>query len=481
MNNDRLWFRAARQKLPGLLVGMESPDGPVFDHPRAALSDAADFLVAYRMQGGKSAQAPRPSLVLIPDAKIGELLGWMRTYSEETFPLSQYCPVQAVSEWLSTSSGEEPERVEQVPQWAAASLVVGEMLAQSESDLNLSQIPLSWSNACFSLPLAQASRRKGPDDAVVRLATERLQMCGSNPRFTKRAVSTELLAPIWAIFARRDDLAGPLRETCALVVQALDPRAGRILLDAEGLSSSSAEQRVHSFDSVADLAMRTIRDRGPERASAVALLAAAALLAGGSTSHVELLRPALKDAPDSLAWFGLMAGLAGPSCWDSAWLRLAVGVERHLSRADVASDSDGGDVSWVEYEWLTSSGAVDGAYEGFTKRFLRVLTIEIVPGVTCQLRLSPGQPSRDASAQKTQASRNVYGRSNRRDGGILRTSSGNEQRDRLMAIADELAQIALGESNQASTLDAGQTPLFEEPRAAAESRLPKTRPKKQRK
>lgn len=478
MHTELRWYRATRQTLPGLLVGLERPVGASFDSPEQALGSSVDFIVGYaiELRPATPAAANPPEVVLLDDGKVSELLSWLHTYSDESFPISQYCRIQTLREWSLVESHHSAQLPERTALWPVASLIVGEMLAQAESDLNLSTVPLSWANGCFSLAMARVIRMEGPaQDSLTRTAAERLHQCEANPRFARRPVGVYALAPLWSMLTKRELLRGSLEEVCLAIVHALDSSAADLLRNTDDLRSHSAEVRVRGFDTIADRAMLLAKMPGQQRVPSAALLAASALMVGGSTSHLELLRPAISDMPETLAWFGLMAGLAGPTAWDPAWLRLAKGIERQL--ADAALTDSGnvqGDLAWLEYEWLSALSDED-AYVGFPKQYQRLLTVEVLPNAHCQFRLQvqgKGKPSRVEPARFDSQPSSVR---TPNVAAIDAVAVPAEEWNRIQNLTAELARL-LHATSLGLPADA-QKPLFENGVAKEPPKAPRSRAK----
>jgi hypothetical protein len=476
MQTEPRWYNASRQKLPGLLVGVEHPTGEAFDRPEQAFAIAGDFVVGYSEAFRPGGATSPPQVVLLQEGRASELLGWLHTYSEESFPISQYCRVHTLQEWSMLSQNRAISSSDRGSLGPVSSLIVGEMLAQGESDLNLSAVPLSWANGCFSLAMAQVMRMHGhSEDAITRAAAERLHMCEDNARFARRPVGVYALAPMWSMLSQQGLMRGSVTELCLAVVSALSPSAVEILRSNEALRSNSAEQRVRGFDAVSDEAMALGRLGGPQRTHAGALLAASTLMVGGGTSHVELLQPSLHDIPESLAWFGLMAGFAGPAAWDPAWLRLVKGVERHLSAMGVIADAGVlGDLAWVEYEWLSNLSDDTSAYAGFPKQYQRLLTIEIMPNAPCQFRLQPMPRGKSSTTAQRASDSHAASGFRQATSMVGAGASPAQQWSRIRSVASELAQL-LQAAQATGTGDELQQALFD-----GESSKPSRKPAKGR-
>jgi hypothetical protein len=156
------------------------------------------------------------------------------------------------------------------------------------------------------------------------------------------------------------------------------------------LQSDSIEDRTIAFKKLAGEIMLNFADQ-PYSSYSSALLAAAAFLVGRGTTHAFMLRPLAKRLPTVFIWFGLIAALSGPRTWDANWSRATKGIERLLRSKFDWCDPPSTDLCWAEYSWLAN--AFDGVevFSELPKMLPRVLSIEVIPGAMCQLRLSSGK------------------------------------------------------------------------------------------
>jgi len=92
--------------------------------------------------------------------------------------------------------------------------------------------------------------------------------------------------------------------------------------------------------------------------------------------------------PSVYAWFGLIAGIVGPTCWEIDWARAIKGIEKGLRVGINWSEPSQSDISWSEYEWISETFRNNSPFVELPKLLPRVLSIEILPGSICQIRLS---------------------------------------------------------------------------------------------
>jgi hypothetical protein len=442
------WYSISLQALPGVLVGAENPISKQLENPdlNAEVSVAFNYL-------SQGLQWRIPVQIVIADEAIPKVLSWIHTYSVESFPLSQYCRVSSASEWhANNQSGYTNELVSnRLSVWA--STIVGEMLGQGDFESDLVSVPLSRAVACFSYPVARIALNNGISlNDKLRNCINRLQKIETDKRFLKRQIAVSALSSIWSKTDTSIPSNASLFELVSQILSSLNPKLADVLLDNVQIHSNSAEKRVEGFDIAVDTAILLLQTQEvSDRAQAAALIGAAAFLAGRGTSHIDLISPYLKDAPESLAWFGFFAGIAGPKFWKSDWLMLAKGVERQLRLSHKATDPSQTDLCWIEYEWLNSAQLL----HEFPKQYPRLLSIEIAPGAGCQFRLEPNNQGHVAGESLTKIKKLVSSISH--PGLTARQVNTVEH---LLKLSNELNSV-LVKFSQPEVAAAPQTALFD--------------------
>lgn len=319
-----------------------------------------------------------------------ELFSWVSTYAEEMFPLTQFCRVCSKEDWADLNLQHHAESAlgSCHPIWS--SLVLGEMLGQSDADIDVAGAPLARASACFSFAIARTALLYPGHKAAKQKCIQRLAMTDREPRFVRRHITVESLTRVWTVAmslqAVPDNSISPI-ETVVQVVSSINKNAAQLLLDNESLLSDSAEDRVVGFDSVADSLFDKRKADLLGREGVSLGLAAAALLAGRGTSHIQLLAPTAKLFPESLVWFGLLSGALGSRSWDKAWMQQTKGIERSLRQFFRPDEPVSADICWPEYEWLSQTYDSLEALSTIPKNAPKSLAIELLPGVNCQFRL----------------------------------------------------------------------------------------------
>jgi len=319
-----------------------------------------------------------------------ELFSWISTYAEEAFPLTQFCRVCSIEDWTQL---ELQTRIESMvgivsPIWS--SIVLGEMLGQADADTNIVGVPLARATACFSFAIARTVLLYSGHEIARNRCIERLVMVERDSRFVRRHITVELLRKVWSVALSLQNVPNEslnVLDTVLQVVGAIDKQAADLLATNNLLLSDSAEDRVEGFDVIADVLIGRLTSNAIGRDAGTVALAAAAVLAGRGTSHILLLASAAKIFPEVLVWYGLLAGVLGPSYWDKAWRQHAKGVERSLRQFFRPDEPVAEDICWLEYEWLTKTYGTLEVLSAIPKSIPRSLAIEILPGVGCQFRL----------------------------------------------------------------------------------------------
>ncbi len=221
-------------------------------------------------------------------------------------------------------------------------------------------------------------------------------MLESDQKFARRHVPIASLLPVWAAAsAQTQQILNPA-EVVNLVIKTMLQTAGRTtalhprtahLFGPEGdFMSDSVEHRVVAFQRLANEIASGAGERNLSELEQ-AVLAAGAFLVGRGSSHSFLLTRLPRRWALSFTWFGLMSGLSGPHTWDGEWSRAAKGLERSLRGQLDWYSASGADLSWPEYLWLTATFTGKQIFADLPKMLPKVLSIEILPGVGCQLRL----------------------------------------------------------------------------------------------
>lgn len=397
MNNEELvWFSLDKDAIPGVASGVSSPKGAKFLSPEAAYSAGGSVAAGYVVNEHSGFRVGRsPDVFVIRDFSGGDIFSWLKTFSSDSFPISQFARVLTIKEWDAVSRNIQLQRDPYLDRWSC--VILGEAVAQGGGEGDIGSIPLSRAAACFTATMARVKSIYSAD-GVTRLCADRLRQIEADRRFVRRPVAVEDLVPIWGIVSSGVDDFSDAPSVVEFVLDAVmrvqslfekkDSSPGRILADFGDLYDDSIESRVVSFNRLASYILDSSRSSGRVSQVMSAILAAGAFLVGRGTSHFFLLRKLTPLAPSSYIWFGLMAALIGPRGWHGQWARTVKGFERQIAGGFSWAQPVSGDISWDEYSWVSKNVSLGNAFNDVARLVARTLTIEVVPGAVCQLRVS---------------------------------------------------------------------------------------------
>jgi len=164
--------------------------------------------------------------------------------------------------------------------------------------------------------------------------------------------------------------------------------------------TDSVEDRVLAFQRRISRLTSLTNDRSKSGVPA-AIVAASAFLVGRGTSHLFLLRRLSGRYPSAAIWFGLMAALAGVGCWDPEWTRFSKNIERQLRAGFTWSDASGFDLCWEEFRWLAKTFKGPDIFFSLSRLVSSAISVELLPGVSCQFRISRGDSTERDSPHGT--------------------------------------------------------------------------------
>jgi hypothetical protein len=335
-----------------------------------------------------------PCIIVIEDNACSEIFSWLRVSAFETMPLSQFARVILESDWKRFSPYSLTNSYNQrSDSWA--SIVIGEAVSQVDAEIELSSMPLSWSLSCFSTAISRTSIIYNGDENILDACIDRLSFIESDQRISKRTIMIKDIIPIWKLISAHANLFASVTDAADFVVREYSYLFNNILKaddavdihDYRDLLSDSVEKRVSAYYKVVSNLSTSVTMQKHKNLSAL-ILAAAAIYVGRSTSHAFLVRRSIKAWPTALLWFGLIAGLAGPRGWHPDWSRAVKGIERFIRTPLNWTDYVNVDLCWAEYSWLSEVTNKIDIFSTFPKIMSKGILIEIIPGVTCQFKLS---------------------------------------------------------------------------------------------
>lgn len=397
MNRHNIkWKSFDRDLVPLALFGEIGRANPELDNNSELSIPQGKVAVGFSEKSGTQDYAP-PSLIAFNESNSSELFSWLRVYSPETSPTSQFARVITSEDWnlFSKQSNDAANSPVRTDQWSC--IILGELLAQSDSESEIASIPLARAQACFSSAISHASFIYNSTQ-IMRACISRLHTLENDHRFVKRTVSVTELSVIWSLLEdfssnrglAPTDIIFKIVDTIKVLSKNPEDTNNTHRLNLKNypeLISNSIEDRVISFNKIYK-ETQMLSEKARQSSITNATLAAAAFLVGRSTSHLFLLRRIAKDFPSSFAWFGLYSAVCGANTWNADWARATKGIERGLrAKFDWGSPASV-DLCWAEYNWISNAINAKNAFFDIPKQSPRVLSIEVIPGATCQLRLS---------------------------------------------------------------------------------------------
>lgn len=396
MKNSKLsWSLVSKEDLLDIFLGEFSI---INNSSRLPIRDVKEgkLTIGFTSDGSLFAGG-NPHLLVLEDHLLSETMSWLRVYSAEMSPLSQFVRVVLRSDldvFELAAEREWKHSYHQSERWA--SIAVGETLALAEGELDLRTMALSRLSYSFSLPIGRTSFNFNSEKST-RTCANRLRKIESEQRFGRRSISVEQLTPIWAL--AYSNLLGRVSADEAVEI-VLEYSAKyynsykninqhfeiKSLANFNGLKSNSTEERVMAFNHLVSEVTNRLSQGNIEGYAPI--LAAAAWMVGRGTSHVFLLKRIGKIIPISYVWFGLIAALCGPRGWDSAWIRTVKGAERLLKYEFNWTEVSNTDISWPEFSWLIDTFENLEQINSLPKMLPRTLAVEIVPGASVHLRLA---------------------------------------------------------------------------------------------
>lgn len=394
MKNSFRWYPANRERITDFTISRSSL--------QSCLNKADEKFKGIPVSGitvgltKENTDEVSVGLFVVSDSDYFDFFSWVNTFSPDSFPLSQFARVilETDARNLRELSVSERGGKNRSEQWSA--IVLGELLGQGGAENDVASMPYSRAAACYSTTVARTWMLHDSEAATL-IAIKRLRKLESDSRFARRSVTLRDLDTIWEALNHLGDslFDESPEEIASLVCRAATELHGTApssvlrlltLQNFPGLRSTSFEERVVTFQRLL-AEIKTIDPNGAYPALA-AIVAGAVFLVGRGTSHAFLLKRAPLLAPAASAWFGLMAALAGPAAWDSHWHRACRGIEKVIRQSFEWGEPALADLAWPEYDWMATVFDGHKMFEAVSKTVAKVLSIEVMPGAICQLRLA---------------------------------------------------------------------------------------------
>ncbi len=367
---------------------------------------------------------PLPELLVVRDEDHADTLAWLASYFGALAPLTQWCRILSRSQVKQiVHQAERVSLKRRLAVWVGATLA--ECSLQAGGTVNLKELAGSAALSSATFAAGRATAVWGEGIAYSDLA-KRHDELSKSLRDGGRPVSAEQLSTIWQILSGNIDLNKNADRRAMEPISVLFDRAvaydhqaeaidtGRLTLgelvdpqttqDLADCARGPQVERVRALDRLADHLTQ-----GPLSPAIDGLLGfGASLIDPGASVLPDLLRKHALRLPLAPIWLGAFAG---------AWSPVRVlteqqGLGRLIAKALLApTDLQGRPSCDVAYEelsrWLTPGRT--GQRLDLRGMSPRILSVEIIPGVTCPFaygRLEPasqpvtvprGEPTKSAT------------------------------------------------------------------------------------
>jgi hypothetical protein len=463
------WVAANRNSLVALIAEGQVPNDARSVHSPLSHPDEV-FIGSFSLSDISS-----PAIVVLNTSSSREVLAWLAAYSPACFPLSQTVRSLTLDDLQACEVSGNADLFSRLAHvWPC--IILGELLGQGEFYPALEGVAHSRANACFSFTYARAHGLYGRDSVLTNICYRRLHRLESDALFVKRSIKIEELKPIWdnvsfnrvQIF-RSDDsnvaLINLMEEELSSSLRSsnIAPRGGS--WNSTALGSGAMESRVRAFEAFLQSMRGSIDDKN--LSDGAMLVAAAAILVGNGTSHISLLEDFGKRIPAVFAWFGYFAAKLGPTCWDPAWSRAVNSIGRLTRSRFELADSPSYDLSWLEYDFVKGVPRPMDLIKHVPKLYPRLLSIEVVPGASCQFRIveEPARSSTGSAPAPQQTESRVDASSP-----VMRevTHSLYDIERQLGSLRSQIqkAIVSIGEPEQPNLFDPSQGKIFKRNRSS---------------
>jgi hypothetical protein len=405
MNEELSWVAIGRDALPGVIAeGVLPNDAKPVQSP---WNQTEDVFVGL----SSAERSSSPVVIGLNATSARDTLAWLAAYSGTSFPLSQSLRSFSTEDLRQIDAPRrDGERARSMEYWP--SIILGELLGQGEYSPSIDAVAISRANACYSLACARTYAAYGRDSIWWADCATRLDTLESSVLFVKRAIGIRDLLPIWSHAVVESSADSMYKQLVGMVKGLIEGgeswsegpavAMGPTVVDARMLGTGHMESRVRSFQAFLQ-SLRGVVDDSNSSASAM-MVAAAAVMVGNGTSHIALLEEFGKRIPTVFAWFGLFAAVLGPKGWDPSWNRAVNSVARLMRARGSVVDPPAFDLSWVEYDFVRAVPKPREFLKHIPKLYPRLLSVEVVPGASCQFRIYDETSEVSAAPQRARES-----------------------------------------------------------------------------
>jgi hypothetical protein len=408
--NEFSCVRVARSELVAALLG-QMPKHADLHSSYDRLIESTDALLVFSQRVSRRT----PCAIVVREDSLSDFLVWIETYAPQFFPISQWCRVLSDRQMRFFETASRYTLDESTIK-AFSGMVVGELMGQASGDplRFLETANLSLVQSTFAFAFARTKILWPDDGESAERVSRSLEMISQAGLMPERRLTIDSLQPILEIAgssSRKYVKVSGAWKSLLLAVEELranDQLSDRAILDLAryfepamelvGLSSLSAESRVHIFDAL----LSKGNSHSSEESQIVELFClayAAVEIGGGTTRHMNLLVPIGEQRPAVWVWFGMIASLGEKEKWHSIFARLARLVARELGYSFDLSEQPRTDISLQEL--MVYGRQRKGSWAASIPRAqARTLSVELTPGVPLHVPIAlSGQDRRELASQ----------------------------------------------------------------------------------
>ncbi|WP_434077644.1 hypothetical protein [Pseudomonas aeruginosa] len=329
-----------------------------------------------------------PSVVVVPDAEISDLLTAINSSPQAPAPVSAFCRVLSSQDAESYFSTPPMDLSEDILS-AVVSLAMAEAVLHSEGKISWRQLSPAACKRTLSYAWGKALAARAPSDSFQKLPNRWLDTYSLiNFQTNIDPVRRTIAGAIGALSAYAKVAIGiPPLDQAGNLAYALHQKDKKSVdtywkqvckafdykISLDELSQSTREERAAYLQQALRLATSTLSDEFASSACAFI----ATQVAPGSLEHLDLLRQS--GNPSVVFWYALYAALQTPNEIMAAQSGLGYRIYRDIARTEEPLSAPTGDIAFEELKALERIGI-----ESFAKKFghANEVEVELIPLVT---------------------------------------------------------------------------------------------------
>lgn len=346
-------------------------------------------------------QPALPVLLVTPDGRTREWMGWIATYLKQIRPFTAFCRVIERSELTAFGKNSlNPPSSNLVN--ALVGLVLGELLFTTDFLRRDSAESITFSDCAGSLSfvLARAAilgnKTLNSNADILAQCSEKWQRARQLTRQQEYAFPIQAIIDIVETISNADSGHFPnlLFEKIYTSTFLEDGVNSEVLKELSRyapidriltLMQGTREERVACFE---DLCREFVPHSSMSaRETALLLGYLASRIAPGSLTHTGLLVPWLKKYPTAMLWYSVLAALVKGNLINGELSGLGYRINREFLNIDTELTRPRADISLLELEILLGG---DRVFDSFITNNAWQLVVELSPGVCTVLRWAVG-------------------------------------------------------------------------------------------